>query len=208
MPTFCSQVGRGCLYGPVVAAAVVMPLAPDGDALWHAIRDSKKVSEKRRPALAAYIRRVALAHGVGSASVEEIDRRNILQATMLAMHRALDAALRDAPAEVRGRVTRVLVDGTYFVPYMPPGRDADALPHTCVPKGDATVHGIAAASIVAKVWRDAWVLEHVAAHPELAPYGLEKSKGYGTPAHLAALRAHGVQAGHRRSFQPIASMGV
>jgi ribonuclease HII len=203
------EVGRGCLYGPVVAAAVVMPDAPPADdPLWRGIRDSKKVSEKRRPALSDYIQRVALAHGVGFATPEEIDRHNILQATMLAMHRAVDMAWHGAPPEVRSSIEGLEVDGTYFVPYMPPGRDADALPHTCIPKGDDKVHAIAAASIVAKVARDEWVLTHVAARPELAPYRFEKNKGYGTATHIAALRAHGVQPGHRRSFEPVRSMVI
>lgn len=198
------EVGRGCLWGPVTAAAVLLPDAPpDDDPLWHAIRDSKKVSEKQRPRLAAYIRRVALAVGVGWASVEEVDQVNILQATMRAMHRALDEVWRTAPPDVLARVSGIHVDGTYFVPYMPPGRDADAVDHTCVPHGDAEVRAIAAASVVAKVARDAHVAAAAAERPELAPYDLAKNKGYGTPAHLAALRTHGAQDGHRRSFNPV-----
>lgn len=202
------EVGRGCLYGSVTAAAVVLPAAcPDGeDKLWAAIRDSKKVSEKRRPTIAEFIKRVAVTWGVGWASREEIDAHNILQATMLAMHRAIDDAWRRAPAGFAERGPCILVDGTYFTPYMPPGRDADALAHTCVPKGDDKIKSIAAASILAKVARDTWVLAQVAGAPELAVYDLEKNKGYGTPAHLAAIRRYGVQDGHRRSFEPIRGM--
>lgn len=199
------EVGRGCLYGGVTAAAVVLPAeCPDANPLWSAIRDSKKVSEKKRPVVAAYIKEVAVTYGVGEASREEIDKDNILHATMTAMHRAIDDAWRRAPAGVR--IEAIEVDGTYFTHYMPPGRDEDALPHTCIPKGDDKVRSIAAASILAKVARDTWIVQHAAAHQELGVYELAKNKGYGTAAHMAAIRRYGIQDGHRRTFQPIAAM--
>lgn len=204
------EVGRGCLYGRVYAAAVVLPEAPEGPLasvqLWEAIKDSKKVSEKKRPIVAEYIRNVAVTWGVGWASREEIDRLNILQASMVAMHRALDDAWRRAPAWVVEGGPGILVDGTYFTPYTPPGRDADPLEYTCIAKGDNKIKSIAASSILAKVARDDWIVAEVAARPELAPYGLEKNKAYGTKTHISAIRRYGIQDDHRRSFEPIKSM--
>jgi len=203
-PVFaCDEVGRGCLFGPVVAAAVVLPLeCPDGNfALWDAIRDSKKVSEKRRPVIAEYIKRVAISWGVGYADSSEIDEVNILRATLRAMHRALDEAWQKCPEDARP--PEIWVDGTHFEPYTPPGANAEALDYKCVIEGDANVRGIAAASIVAKVDRDNWIVEYAREHPEVGVYGLDKNKGYGTVVHMKALRESGVHALHRRSFAPV-----
>jgi ribonuclease HII len=193
------EVGRGTLCGDVVAAAVVLPdVFPDER--WREIRDSKKLTAKKRAELAEYIQRVAVAWAVGSASPKEIDELNILRATMRAMHRALHAVWRASPFD------EIHVDGPHFLPYLPPGRgEVDAVPHVCVPQGDATVLAIAAASIVAKVHRDTAVLAAVAARPELAVYDLANNKGYGTPKHLAALATHGPSDIHRRSFAPVAA---
>lgn len=181
-PEFCAgvdEVGRGPLAGPVVAAAVVFAsIRPAG------LRDSKKLSAKRREVLATEIKAVALAWGIGRASVAEIDRLNILRASHLAMQRAV-AALPAAPAVV-------LVDGNRL--------PAFSVPAVAVIKGDDRVPEISAASILAKVNRDAEMGQLSARYPG---YGLERHKGYGTAAHLAALRALGPSPEHRRSFAPV-----
>jgi len=175
------EAGRGPLAGPVVAAAVILdrlrPIA--------GLDDSKKLSAKRRAALASEIRAKAIAWAVGEASVEEIDRINILQASLLAMQRAV-AALSTQPGEA-------LIDG-------------NRCPILCCPAraiigGDGKVACIAAASIIAKTVRDAGMQVLHAAYPR---YGFDRHMGYGTPQHLKALREHGVCPVHRRSFAPVA----
>ncbi len=176
------EVGRGPLAGPVVTAAVI--LSPD-DPLLGTYRDSKKITEKKRERLYHHIRRHALACAVAQATVEEIDRLNILHATMLAMRRAV-AGLALQPS-------RVVVDGNRC-PEMP-------VPVSAVIGGDDTVQEIAAASIVAKVVRDRFMRRLDALFPQ---YAFASHKGYGTARHLAALRAHGPCIWHRTSFAPVA----
>ncbi len=174
------EAGRGPLAGPVLAAAVIL----DAQRPIAGLADSKTLSAQRREELADMIRARALAWALGSASVEEIDRMNILQASLLAMQRAVQA-LVIAPDEV-------WVDGNR----------APAL--TCrmrtVVRGDATVAAISAASILAKVARDA---EMRALDARFPVYGFARHKGYPTVAHLAALAAHGASPVHRRSFAPV-----
>ena len=175
------EAGRGPLAGPVVAAAVIL------DDL-HPIKglaDSKKLSARARDRLYDEIRAHALCCSIGEASVEEIDRLNILQATLLAMQRAV-AGLRLKPV-------KVLVDGNRL-PVL------DVLAEAIV-QGDATVPAISAASILAKVHRDRWCEEIDAQFPA---YGFAAHKGYGTAVHLQALREHGPTPWHRRSFAPVA----
>lgn len=175
------EAGRGPLAGPVVAAAVILdPVRPIAG-----LNDSKKLSEKRREALALEIREKALAWAVAEASVEEIDQLNILHATFLAMQRAV-AGLQ-IPAE------RAMVDGNRC-PKLP-------IPVEAVVKGDGKIASIAAASILAKTVRDAGMLALHAAYPQ---YGFDRHMGYPTPAHFAALEAHGASPVHRRSFAPVA----
>ena len=174
------EAGRGPLAGPVFAAAVILdPRRPI-----VGLDDSKKLSASRRERLAVEIRDKALAWAVASASVEEIDRINILQATLLAMQRAV-AGLAVLPTEI-------LVDGNRL-----PAFD---LPARAIIGGDALVAEISAASIIAKTVRDAEMLRLHATAPQ---YGLDRHKGYGTAAHLAALRLHGAADFHRRSFAPV-----
>jgi len=174
------EAGRGPLCGPVVAAAVILdPARPIAG-----LADSKKLSEKRREKLAIEIRENALAWCIAEASVEEIDRLNILHATMLAMQRAV-AGLALVP-------DRVLVDGNRC-PRL-------ELPCEAVVKGDSLVAEISAASILAKTARDAQLLELDKRYPQ---YGLAGHKGYPTAAHLAALRAHGACDIYRKSFGPV-----
>ena len=177
------EAGRGPLAGPVVAAAVILdPRQPIAG-----LADSKKLTARRRERLYGEICAKALCCSIALASVAEIDRLNILQATLLAMQRAV-AGLRLPPA-------KVLVDGNRL-PTL--GVLAEA-----IVDGDATVPAISAASILAKVQRDRWCAEVDAQWPQ---YGFAAHKGYGTAAHLAALRAHGACEHHRRSFAPVAAV--
>lgn len=181
-PVICGvdEAGRGPLCGAVVAAAVILdPAKPIAG-----LNDSKKLSPKRREALANLIRRDALAWAVGEASVAEIDRLNILQATMLAMQRAV-AGLALRPDEV-------LVDGNR-TPVL-------AMPARAIVQGDALEPCISAASILAKTCRDAQLLEMDRRYPQ---YGFAVHKGYPTAAHLVALAKYGVTPEHRRSFAPV-----
>jgi ribonuclease HII len=174
------EAGRGPLAGPVVAAAVIL----DPARRIRGLTDSKLLSPERREELDAHIHEKALCVAVGSASVEEIDAINILQATLLAMRRAVEG-LRLKPA-------KVLVDGNQL-PRL-------ALRCEAIVDGDAKVKSISAASIVAKVHRDRLLLQIDALHPQ---YGFANHKGYSTPEHLAALRVHGACAVHRRTFAPV-----
>jgi ribonuclease HII len=174
------EAGRGPLAGPVVAAAVIL----DDKRRIRGLADSKVLTEATRERLYAHIMDKALCCSVGSASVEEIDRLNILQATLLAMRRAVDG-LRLVPA-------KVLVDGNQL-PVLRVRAEA-------IVDGDATVKSISAASIIAKVHRDRLCRELHAQHPQ---YGFASHKGYSTPEHLEALRRHGACAHHRRTFAPV-----
>ena len=175
------EAGRGPLAGPVVAAAVIL------DELYpiEGLADSKKLTATRREALFDEIRAKALCCSIAQASVEEIDRLNILQATLLAMRRAV-LGLRLKPA-------MALVDGNRL-----PRLD---MPAEAILKGDALVPAISAASILAKVYRDRWCVQADTQYPH---YGFALHKGYGTAAHLAALQAHGPCPLHRQSFAPVA----
>lgn len=174
------EAGRGPLAGPVVAAAVILDdLRPI-----QGLADSKALTALRREKLFDEIRARALCTSIASASAAEIDRLNILQATMLAMQRAVQG-LRLLPK-------RVVVDGNR--------RPVLAMTTAAVVKGDALVAAISAASILAKVHRDRLCQD---LHAEFPQYGFDGHKGYPTPAHLAALRAHGACAAHRRSFAPV-----
>lgn len=175
------EAGRGPLAGPVAVAAVILDPARRIDGLG----DSKALTEARREALFPRIQSDALAFAIVLVHAEEIDRLNILQATMAGMRRAV-AALAMPPS-------RVLVDGNR----VPPGLGVDA---EAIVKGDAKIAAISAASILAKVARDRWMRELDAAHPE---YGFAVHKGYPTPEHLEALRRFGPCPAHRRSFAPV-----
>jgi ribonuclease HII len=177
------EAGRGPLAGPVVAAAVIL----DERCTIHGLADSKQLSALQRDRLFDEIRAKALCCSIAQASAEEIDQLNILQATLLAMRRAVEG-LRLKPA-------KVLVDGNRL-PVL------DVLAEAIV-KGDALVPAISAASILAKVTRDRWCAELDAQYPL---YGFARHKGYGTAAHLAALQAHGVCPQHRKTFSPVAKL--
>lgn len=178
------EAGRGPLAGPVCAAAVIL----DPDKPIEGLNDSKKLSAKKREALAPLIRERALAWGVGWASVEEIDSVNILEATFLAMERAL-AALSRKPE-------LILIDGNRAPKHLP-------APFETIVKGDARVPAISAASILAKTERDRLMAQIGREHPE---YGFGQHAGYGTKAHIEAIGKYGVLPCHRRSFEPVKSI--
>lgn len=185
----CDEAGRGCLAGSVFAAAVILPRDYDNAAL----NDSKQLSAKQREALRREIERDALAWAVGIVEPEEIDRINILRASFLAMHRALD--------QLAVRPEAIIVDGNRFQPYIPPTADntaAVALPHTCIVKGDGKYQSIAAASILAKTHRDEYMLRLAEEYPE---YDWQHNMGYPTRRHREAIREHGVTPYHRLSYQ-------
>ena len=177
------EAGRGPLMGPVVAAAVILDdLNPI-----KGLADSKKLRPLRREKLYDEIRAKALCCSIAMATVEEIDALNILQATMLAMKRAVEG--------LRLKPHKVLVDGNRLPTLV--------ILAEAIVKGDALVPAISAASILAKVYRDRWCADYHLQYPQ---YGFAGHKGYGTAAHLAALRAHGACPQHRRSFAPVAKV--
>lgn len=181
------EAGRGCLAGPVCAAAVVLPQ----DADIPLLNDSKQLTEKRRFQLEPIIKATALAWGVAWASAEEIDQYNILNASILAMHRALDLIELDLKA--------ISVDGNRFKPYT---RQGLIVPHVTVVHGDARLANIAAASILAKTARDRLMTSLANEYPA---YGWEVNKGYPTKAHRQAIALHGPCPLHRTTFRLLPS---
>lgn len=179
MEAGCDEAGRGCLAGPVFAGAVILPQ----DFYHPLLNDSKQVAESQRDMLRKIIEQESLAWAVATVSAEEIDQINILKASILAMHRALDL--------LPMRPQFILVDGNKFHPY-------PATPHLCVVKGDSKYAAIAAASILAKTHRDEAMFR---LHREYPQYGWLQNKGYPTTQHREAIRKNGVSPWHRRSFQ-------
>ena len=174
----CDEAGRGCLAGDVYAAAVILP----PDFTNELLNDSKQLTEAQRYQLREVIQREAIAWAVGIVTAEEIDKINILRASILAMHRAVDG--------LKTRPQHLLIDGNKFNPY--PG-----ITHNTIVKGDATYMSIAAASILAKTYRDDYMQEIA---KEFPAYDWEKNKGYPTPKHRAAIRAFGPTPHHRMTF--------
>lgn len=179
----CDEAGRGCLAGSVYAAAVILP--PD----YHSERlnDSKKLTARQRYALRQDIERDAVAWAVGVVTPQEIDQINILNASILAMHRALD--------QLQVRPEAIIVDGNRFKPY----RD---LPHTTIVKGDGKYLSIAAASILAKTYRDDEMVRLAQEYPD---YDWQHNMGYPTRKHREAIRQHGITPYHRRTFNLLGS---
>ena len=179
----CDEAGRGCLAGSVYAAAVILP--PD----YHneRLNDSKKLTARQRYALRQDIERDAVAWAVGVVTPQEIDQINILNASILAMHRALD--------QLQVRPEAIIVDGNRFKPY----RD---LPHTTIVKGDGKYLSIAAASILAKTYRDDEMVRLAQEYPD---YGWQHNMGYPTRKHREAIRQHGLTPYHRRTFNLLGS---
>ena len=187
----CDEAGRGCLAGSVYAAAVILPPGYQNSLL----DDSKKLTARKRYALRDTIEHDAVAWAVGIVTPEEIDRINILNASFLAMHRALD--------QLKVRPEAVIVDGNRFTPYrkLPFATiikgEGTTLPHTCVVKGDGKYQTIAAASILAKTFRDDYMREMAAQYPY---YDWEHNVGYPTKKHRQAIREYGITPYHRRSY--------
>lgn len=175
----CDEAGRGCLAGPVFAAAVILPKNYKNKTL----NDSKKLSEKKRDLLRVEIENDAIAYGIGIVSHQEIDEINILNASFLAMHRAIDQ-LNSSPE-------LLLIDGNRFNPY-------PNIPHECIIKGDAKFLSIAAASILAKTYRDEYMFK---IHQDFPAYEWNKNKGYPTKNHREAIKINGSSPHHRLSFK-------
>ena len=174
----CDEAGRGCLAGAVYAAAVILP----PDYCNEQLNDSKQLTERQRYALREVVQRDALAWAVGVVTPEEIDRINILNASILAMHRALDA--------LKVRPEALIIDGNRFQRYQ-------SLPYQTIVKGDAKYLSIAAASILAKTYRDDYM---DALHQDYPMYAWDRNKGYPTRAHREAIRTHGPSPHHRMTF--------
>ena len=175
----CDEAGRGCLAGPVYAAAVILP----DDYFNHELNDSKQLSEKKRDRLRAQIEKEAISFAVASASVEEIDEINILNASYRAMHKAI-AKLKPIPEHL-------LIDGNRFQQY-------PDIKHTCIIKGDGLYYSIAAASVLAKTYRDEFMRKIDSDFPD---YGWSHNKGYATFLHRNAIAIRGITKWHRRTFQ-------
>lgn len=175
----CDEAGRGCLAGPVFAAAVILP----EDFECELLNDSKKLTEKQRYALRPIIEEHAVSWAVGIVTEKEIDQINILQASFLGMHRAV--------AQLSQKPEHLLIDGNRFKPY-------EDIPHTTVVKGDGKMLSIAAASILAKTYRDDFMLK---IHAQYPMYQWDKNKGYPSVAHRKAIEAHGPCEYHRMSFR-------
>ena len=174
----CDEAGRGCLAGSVYAAAVILPEGYQNELL----NDSKQLSEKKRYQLREIIERDAVAWAVGIVTPEEIDQINILNASILAMHRALD--------QLKVRPEAIIVDGNRFKPYQ-------KLPHTTIVKGDGKYLAIAAASILAKTYRDDYMNDLAKEYPQ---YDWLSNKGYPTKKHRDAIRQYGITPYHRKSY--------
>lgn len=179
----CDEAGRGCLAGSVYAAAVILPPEFRNELL----NDSKKMTEKQRYLLRPIIEKEALAWAVGIVTAEEIDKINILNASILAMHRAV--------AQLKIKPQHLIIDGNRFKPY-------SDIPHTTIVKGDGKYLSIAAASVLAKTYRDDYMLR---LHEEYPHYDWENNKGYPTAKHRAAIKLYGTTPYHRMSFNLLGS---
>ena len=175
----CDEAGRGCLAGPVFAAAVILPASFKHKQL----NDSKQLNEKTRITLRSVIEAEAIAYAVASVDVEEIFTLNILNASILAMHRAV--------AQLKSRPELLLIDGNRFKPYA-------GIPHQTIIQGDALYMSIAAASVLAKTYRDDYMLQ---LHDAFPKYGWNQNKGYGTELHRTAIEQYGVTPHHRLGFK-------
>jgi ribonuclease HII len=175
----CDEAGRGCLAGPVFAAAVILPK----DFAHPLLNDSKQVTEKDRNELRQIIELSAISFAIASIDNDEIDKINILKASFKSMHLALN--------KLKKKPRLLLIDGNRFVPYK-------KIPHRCIIKGDGIYSSIAAASILAKTYRDDYMLK---LHEEFPQYGWEKNKGYGTATHRNAIEMYGQCKYHRKTFR-------
>tara|TARA_B100000900_G_scaffold384350_1_gene373104 strand:+ start:667 stop:1296 length:630 start_codon:yes stop_codon:yes gene_type:complete len=188
------EAGRGCLFGPVFVAAVIWLDKDPNETKEYILKDSKKCSEKKRILLREYIEQNAKAYSVIRISEEEIDKTDILKATMKGMHQCVD--------EIRSQleIDTILVDGNHFDIYT--DKDMNPIDHECIINGDNTYKSIAAASILAKTHRDEYILNLVKENPQLSMYAIQNNKGYGTKVHMNAIRENGITQWHRKTFKP------
>jgi|TARA_B110000503_G_C7159913_1_gene419164 ribonuclease HII len=188
------EAGRGCLFGPVFVASVVWLDEDPNKEKEFILKDSKKCSEKKRILLRKYIEENAIAYSVVQISEKEIDKTNILKATMKGMHQCID--------EIRKQleIDTILVDGNQFDMYM--DEQFECINHECVIDGDNTYKSIAAASILAKTYRDEYIINLVKEYPELSMYAIQNNKGYGTKAHMDSIKENGITEWHRKTFKP------
>ena len=187
------EVGRGTLFGNVIACAVILPETFPDD-IYLQIKDSKKLSFKKRKFLANYIKINAIAYAIGSVSSEEIDEINILQASIKAMHIALYEVMK------KTKFNKIIVDGNYFTPIISDNEDY-IIEYECVPKADNTYLNVAAASIVAKDYHDNEILELLENEPDLNKYDLKNNMGYATLKHRNAIQKYGLHKYHRKTFK-------
>ena len=181
------EAGRGPLFGRVYVGAAILP--PD-DFDHSLMRDSKKLSERKRLQAYDYIKENAIDYSVAYIEADEIDKINIFNATYTAMHKALN--------KLQVRPDMILVDGSHFIPY---SFENQQISHVCIEKGDDTYSAIAAGSILAKVTRDKYICELCSKHENLDEfYGLSQNKGYGTARHMEGIKQHGISLWHRKSF--------
>ena len=187
------EAGRGCLFGPVCIAGVIWLKKEPEDSM--EIKDSKKCTEKYRNKCYEYIKLNAIQYSIQMIDHEEIDKKNILQCSIEGMHLCLDDITQNQ------NIDMILVDGNHFKQYYSESMD-EFIPHKCMIKGDNHYKSIAAASILAKTYRDNYILQLTEKNPELEKYGIHKNKGYGTKEHMDAIKEYGITKWHRKSFAP------
>ena len=187
------EAGRGCLFGPVCVSGVIWPKEEPDNPM--TIKDSKKCTEKYREKLFEYIKKNAIAYSIVLIDNEEIDKNNILQCSIEGMHQCLNEITQGETIDM------ILVDGDHFKNYYCSTTD-EFIKHQCIIKGDNTYKSIAAASILAKTFRDNYIKQLVKENPGLSMFNIEKNKGYGTKQHMEAIKEYGITKWHRKSFSP------
>lgn len=183
------EAGRGCMSGRVYAAAVILPKKFE-DEYYLNIKDSKKISRKKRKLIREYIEKNAIDYGIGYCEPQEIDNINILNASLKSMHRALN--------NLSNKFDHIYVDGDKFKPYY--DDDMEQIPNTCITQGDNKYYNIAAASILAKENHDDYVKELVKNNPDLEKYGWLNNMCYGSKSHMDAIKEYGITPYHRKTF--------
>lgn len=197
------EVARGSLIGDVVACCVILP-ETFPDEIYLQIKDSKKLSSKKRRFLADYIKKIAIAYGIGCVSAKEIDEINILQASIKAMHLAIYQVIKKA------KFNKIIVDGNHFIPIIGNSSENNneedvIIDYECVPKADETYLNVAAASIIAKDYHDQYILDLIENEPDLNKYDLKNNMGYATLKHRQAIEQHGIHELHRKTFSTCAN---
>jgi ribonuclease HII len=188
------EVGRGTLFGNVVASCVILP-ETFKDSMYLQIKDSKKLSFKKRSILAEYIKENAIAYGIGYVTPDVIDKINILRASIEAMHKAIYEVMK------KTKVEKLIIDGTQFTPILPLNDEDEIISYECIPKADNLYLNVAAASIIAKDYHDKEILKLLDEYPELEKYDLRNNMGYATVKHRNAIDTYGLHEFHRKSFR-------